>query len=137
MMSRSSVFWVRYGFAVWCACVLVGCAIKAPLSAEESVAQRARARWESVIAGDWQGAYLLSTPAYRATVDVWAFRSTAVGAVKYKSVDIRSVVCEMASCVVKVRIGYAPVQSGFPDLTTDFDERWVLDDGQWWRFEKM
>lgn len=116
--------------------LLAGCtSLPSPVAPEVSVAARAKARWEAVIAGNWQQAYEFATPAYRAAVSVDSFRARTAGPVQHKSVEVRSVKCESAVCELKLMIGFAPLQKGFPDLNTELGERWVLEEGEWWRFE--
>lgn len=35
-----------------------------------------------------------------------------------------------------MRIGVQPLQKGYPETRTDLTERWVQEDGDWWRFER-
>ena len=136
---HSSIHRLRVGLFGLAAGLLVlsGCASTGPSkSAEDEVRARAQSRWEAVIAGKWELAYSYTTPAYRKTVDLFGFRSRAVGPVRMLSVEVRSVTCQQASCDVKVRLGFVPVQRGFPETATDLEERWIEEGGEWWRYQE-
>lgn len=119
--------------------LLAGCA-QQPLvqtTPEEQVAVRAKARWDAVVARDWAKAYSFATPAYRQAIDLDGFKGRSAAPVIYKSAEVVSVKCEETACTATMKIGVTPVQSGFGDLSTTIDERWVLDEGQWWRYDKF
>lgn len=120
---------------------LVGCAQMAPsLASEEVVKLRAQARWGAVVAGDWGKAYTFSTPAYRDSVDLYGFRRSHDGFVKYKEAEVLSVKCEEAeSCKVRIRIRFSTAFSheGFGESSTDIEDVWVRDAGEWWRYSAI
>lgn len=98
---------------------------------EEIVAMRAASRWNAIIAGEWETAYSYATSGYRGAVDLKGFIGRTSGMANRKSVDIRSVKCEASSCEVVVGMTYVPAQPGFGELTTEFSERWVEEEGRW------
>lgn len=141
---RSSVTFSRFGrLKSWgiigaaCLSVLGGCATFAPREPEADVRERAQARWDAQVAGNWEKAYSFATPAYRKAVDLFGFRSRSAPAVKLKSADVVNVKCKDATCDVTMRIGFAPLQRGYPETTTDLEERWILEAGEWWRYERF
>jgi hypothetical protein len=92
-------------------------------------------RWQAVIAGKWEQAYSFATPAYRKAYDIFGFRADIPGLIKYRDAKVLSVTCKEAVCDVKVRLDVSPVQKSLPDFSTDIDERWLLESGQWWRYQ--
>jgi hypothetical protein len=114
-----------------------GCAtIGTPVSTEEAVKARVQQRWDAVVAGKWDTAYNFTSPAYRKSVDAMAYQARSSGAVKLKSAEVLAVKCQESMCEATVRIGFAPLQRGFPETSTDLDERWVSEQGEWWRYER-
>jgi hypothetical protein len=105
---------------------------------EEVVRARAQARWDALIAGRWEQAYSYATPAYRAAVDLYGFRSKLDKLIKRKSAEVTSVTCEeSALCKVKIRLRFAVQLDDMGDITTVFEERWVAESGEWWRYESF
>lgn len=113
-----------------------GCAMLGTRSSEDAVRERAQAYWDAVIAGEWEKAYGYATPGFRASVDLFGFRSRVSGQVKLKSAEVVSVSCKDTICEATMRIGVQPLQKGYPETRTDLTERWVQEDGDWWRFER-
>lgn len=104
---------------------------------EDIVRERAKSRWDALIAGQWEKAYNFSTPAYRNAVDLFGFRLRAGSPPgRLTGAEIVGVKCEESSCDATVRLSFFPLKSGFPELTAEHSERWVFSDGGWWRFEK-
>ena len=121
------------------AALLAGCmaSTQSRPAPEDEVRLRAQARWNAVVAGDWQKAYNFATPAYREAVDLAGFRGRSASPVTFKSAEVVSVKCEESACEVRMRVGFAPIQRGFPDLSSTLDERWVNEGDEWWRYEKF
>jgi len=117
--------------------MLAGCAAFAPKAPELEVRERAQARWDALIAGNWEKAYSYSTPAYRKAVDLFGFRARSAGPVKLKSAEVVNARCRDLTCEVTVRVGFAPLQRGYPETFTDLEDRWVLESGDWWRYERF
>lgn len=115
---------------------LSGCAglFGPPPTAEQIVRQRAEARWQALVAQDWETAYSFATPAYRSAIDLAGFRARHQGgAAKWKGVKPATADCKEASCDVNVTIVFEPtMQKGFGELSTTINEKWLLEDGQWW-----
>lgn len=144
MFFRRDVTFVRQGhFRVWgmicaaCLTVLAGCASFATREPETDVRERAQARWDALVTGNWEKAYSFATPAYRKAVDLFGFRGRSAPAAKLKSAEVVNVKCKDATCDVTMRIGFAPLQRGYPETTTDLEERWILEAGEWWRYERF
>ena len=125
------------------ACVLsfavVGCASLRP-APEETVRKLATQRWQALLAGKFDQAYEFATPAFRKlrTVDSYRTNRSAVP-VKWVSAEVLRVDCEPQRCNVKIKLITRPIMPGFNklNLETGLDEVWLLEDGQWWMFEKL
>jgi len=131
------------GRGVWLllliAALASGCATLGTSPPEESVRQRAQARWAALIAGDWDKAYSFMAPSYRSLVEQKRFASQFGGGVVWESVEIAAVSCKDDQCTARVKIVFRPVlaaRSREP-ASTYFDETWVREDGQWWMFQKI
>ncbi|WP_296567360.1 hypothetical protein [Zoogloea sp.] len=124
--------------AAACAALLSGCATLGGANApEDEVRERAQARWTAIVTGKWEKAYSYATPGYRQAVDVRGFTGRSAPAAKLKSAEVVNVKCKDATCDVIMRIGFAPLQRGYPETTTDLEERWILEEGEWWRYERF
>lgn len=113
-----------------------GCAMLEPRSPEDAVRERAQAYWDAVIAGKWEKAYGFTTPGFRTAVDLFGFRTRIAAQVKLKSAEVVNVNCKDTACEATMRIGLVPLLKGYPETKTDLTERWVQEDGDWWRFER-
>jgi hypothetical protein len=106
-----------------------------PETPEEIVAERAQARWDALIAGQWETAYSFASPGYRSLVDVDGFRRRQGGQIWVSGTTVRKVECDGDVCEAMVRLKYNPPMPQFgTELETDYKERWVLDDSTWWIF---
>lgn len=117
------------------ALALGGCAaLDVGKTPERIVAERAAARWNAIIANDWQAAYEYATLGYRATNDVFAYRGSILSAViRRQGIEVSDVECsQVDSCTATLLLSYQPVTPGFPSMNTRFTERWILDGGQWY-----
>ena len=118
---------------------VVGCASLQP-APEETVRKLATQRWQALLAGKFDQAYEFATPAFRKlrTVDFYRTNRSAVP-VKWVSAEVLRVDCEPQRCAVKIKLITRPIMPGFNklNLETGLDEVWILEDGQWWMFEKL
>lgn len=139
-MRRMTARGVRAFTMAACALWLAGCAALPDKAAEETVRERAQARWDAVIAGKWEQAYGYATPAYREANELYHFRRRLDrGLIKYKQATVGDVTCkETDVCVVKMNMTIFPSQE-IPtgNITTTIEERWMRVNGEWWRFEKQ
>ena len=126
----------RTGLLVLLASTLTGCG--EPKTPEQIVAERAQARWDALLAGDFETAYSFASPAYRSIVDAIGFqRRFGGGQVGWLGATVRQVECRDDVCEATVRIKFASLlPPRMSDLETDDIERWVLDEGDWWIFLK-
>jgi hypothetical protein len=122
------------------AVLAAGCAALHPQTPEDAVKVRAGARWAALLKPDMHAAYSFMTPAYRAAFDEDAYRARRGTAVKWTGAQVVDVRCpETTKCIAKVRIEAKPFMGRkFGDtITTHAEETWLLENGQWWLFEKL
>jgi len=118
------------------ATLLSACASVGNLSADapadvkrEAVAERAKARWQRLIAGDLAGAYEYLSPASRATLPLDRYKGNhKVG--MYRSVKVDDVSCEGEACTVKLSLTYD--YKRYKGVTTPLTEKWIISQGQAW-----
>ncbi len=118
--------------------MLSACTALSPRTPEEIVHERAQARWEALIAGEWEKAYSFSAPSYRALVDFKRYRGRIGGAVSWTGVEVVKVACEAEACTATIRIDYkmAPISRDGVS-STHVDETWILEDGAWWWHQRL
>ena len=83
---------------------LAGCAGLSPKTPEAVVTQRAEARWAYLIGGDFEKAWDLTQPGFRAVVkrDRYARRFGSGGA--WTGAQVHEVTCEPERCTVRLRV---------------------------------
>jgi len=107
--------------------------------AEEIVLSRAQARWDALVARDWATAYKFMVPAYRAIVPQERYGNQFQGPVKWESAKASSAKCEEKRCSVQVEVAFRallPRQARHVS-STYVEEIWVLEEGQWFKFEPV
>ena len=121
------------------ALALSGCAAFAPATPEQQVQQRATERWNALRASQWDKAYAFVIPSFRSTMSEERYRERFVGVPKWKSAEVLSVKCESGEkCVATVRIeAMYGARDGLKNLTTEMPETWLLEDGEWWKYENL
>ena len=120
--------------------LVAGCAAMGPQAPEDAVKVRASARWAALLKPDMSAAYSYMAPGYRKVHDEQAYRMRRGSAVKWTGAEVVEVRCPDATkCIAKVRIEAKPfLGRKFGDtITTHAEETWLLEDGQWWLFEKL
>ncbi len=103
--------------------------------------KRAIARWEALIARDWKKAYEFETPAFRKNYSFNKFRSRFGNAVVWKKIELKKVTIKDDNkniANVKLVLDYLFLEPGGGEmlLPSPIDERWLLEDGQWWYVAK-
>lgn len=118
---------------------LSGCAAFAPATPEQAVEKRATAYWKARIAGQYEKAYALSTPAYRQLKTADQFRMQFGSGVSVQAAEVASVVCEPQKCTAKMKISAKPAVIGLKlgTIPLYMDEIWLLEDGQWWHYQEI
>ncbi len=105
---------------------------------EESVKQRAMARWAIRVTGKIDGLYEYLSPSQRQVLGRVAYERTFGGAVKYLGAEVKSVSCEgeksndYAVCHVKIYIKFETRGANTTKAGTLLEETWIKEDNQWW-----
>jgi hypothetical protein len=106
-----------------------GCAMVGGESPEAAVRERAQARWDAMVKGDFKAAYGYLSPGSRAVLSEPSYE----GSLKkgfWKSARVESVTCRSAeACDVSATIEYDYMGHR---LKTPLRESWIRDEGQWW-----
>jgi len=109
----------------------------ATLPPEEAVAERATARWNTLLSDDLVGAYEFLSPGYRSSVSSNQYqRSVLLNRVRWTGAQVNESECTETSCKVKISLDYA-VYGAVPGVqsfesTQTVVESWVRVDGKWY-----
>ena len=102
---------------------------------ERQLAARVQARWDALIAADYEKAYAFETPAYRSVFSIQQYRSRFGDAVTWKNARALSSKYDESHMVsVSVAVEYEAVVSlaGNVRSVRVMAEKWVYSDGAWW-----
>jgi len=138
--SRKSTTLGFYFSAATLALALAGCAsVSANRSPEEVVRQRATERAEAFVKGDLDRSYSLTTPSYRKLRDLAAYKRSFGAGATWEKAEVKNVTCEPVRCKVAIAVSVKPLIRGrFGDtITVQFDETWLLEDGNWWLYQAL
>ena len=130
----SCVTLVRAGLFLLLTSTLAGCG--EPKTVEQIVAERAQARWDALLAGDFETAYSFAAPSYRDVVDAVRFQQGLGGHASWLGANVREVTCREDVCEAMVRLKYRSPMPPRMEFETDDIERWLSEDGEWWIFLK-
>lgn len=116
-----------------------GCAVLTPKTPEEQVSARADDFWKARISGDYAKAYSYATPAYRGVRTPRAYQLQFGSGAAIERAEVHKVVCAPQRCEVQMKLSVLPFLVGvkIPPIDTYVDEVWLLEDGQWWRFQDL
>ncbi len=114
--------------------MLVGCRSEAP---SETIEDRAQARWDLVLARDFEAAWEYLTPGFRQTTNRFDYaRDMAGRPLRWLSAEVVGRDCEEDLCKINVLVGYqavgAPAGMGQMRLSREIEETWIRLDGAWW-----
>ena len=126
-------------FALLGALFLAGCATTQVQDTPENIVrQRAKARWDALVAGEKEKAYQFLSPSYRALRDFNYYQRTISGGLaQWKSADVIGVQCKPDACTARIRIEFQILMKGYGNaLNTHYDESWILEKGDWWFYER-
>lgn len=114
-----------------------GCATMGEKTAEQQVQQRATAFWDARLKADPKAAYALLVPAYRDMRSQKDFIQENNSGISAQKVEVGKVTCEEEKCTVRIAITGKPSVPGLqlPSVTSYMNDTWVLDQGQWWRYQ--
>lgn len=116
-----------------------GCASLGASKPEDAVKRRAEAYWKARAAGQVDKAYELTSPSYRKVHTFDQFKMQFGNGASIKGVSVVKVDCEAEKCTVRTKVEAAPALMGVSvgTIATHLDEIWLLEDGQWWRFQDI
>lgn len=118
---------------------LAACATSTGGGGGGDVVKRAEARWDALLAGDYETAYLYHSPGYRSSHSRGDFElSMRLRKVQYKDARYLEQSCEGDRCDLKFEVDYQ-IASPVPGLdkwqsTSIIDETWVRTENEWWHF---
>lgn len=117
----------------------VGCASLGSVKPEVAVKQRAEAYWKARAAGQVDKAYELTSPSYRKVHTFDQYKMQFGNGASIKGVSVIKVDCEAEKCTVRTKVEAAPALMGVSvgTIATHLDEIWLLEDGQWWRYQDI
>ena len=125
--------------AVVASTLLAGCAnLTGSASPEAVVKERAQQRWQALIGSDFAKAYTFTAPSYRALVSADSYRKS-FGPGGWVSSEVASVNCDTEKCTVRLKIDMKPpMGTRFGSTIGSYiDETWILEDRQWWFYQKI
>jgi len=99
------------------------------------VRDRANARWQVLMAGDYAKSYTFTTPAFRKNTTEAAYLVQFEKKPQWHGAEVLTVTCATpTSCVARVRIDakISLPRTKMDKITTHGDEAWLFEDGQWW-----
>jgi len=106
-------------------------------SGQDPLVERAQARWDAIIASDYDAAYALYSPGYRSATSRADFEiGLRTKRVNWTAAKYREHQCQGEVCTVTFDIEYTaprPVPgAGKWDGRSSVEETWIQASGQWW-----
>jgi hypothetical protein len=124
---------LKQAVAAVLAVMLSSCAAMAPSSPEVAVKERAQARWDAMVKGDFNAAYGYLSPGSRSVVSVQDYGASLRRGF-WKSATVEKVECGSAqSCEVLATIEYETMGRR---TKTPLRESWIRDGSEWWYLQK-
>ena len=127
----------RHGVAALLLAALVSACATPVKPAATDIKQRAQARWDAVLKGDFGTAYGFYSPGYRSSHSRADFEiALRSRRIRWTSAEVKESSCKADVCKVKTHIGYS-VAGALPGVpvwkgTKVMEENWVRTNGQWW-----
>ncbi len=108
--------------------------------AQEQVRERVQARWDAIIAMDYDKVYTFATPTYRATYGLDHYRNQYAVQIIKESIELISITIpedDPDTAFVRLNLTFVAtsVPSGRYEGQALVHETWVRRDGQWWFVE--
>lgn len=138
--SRDSAFALLRlaAIAIACAAFATACATTgAGGGSGGAVVDRAQARWDALVSGDFSTAYNYYSPGFRSSRTPADYElSMRLRKVQFRGAEYLDRECQEDSCTLKFSVQYH-IASPVPGLDqweskTTLDERWIRTEGQWW-----
>ena len=104
---------------------------------DTGIKQRAQARWDAVLSGDYDAAYSFYSPGYRSSTSRVDFEiGMRVRRVRWTTAEVLESSCTADACTLTTKMGYT-VARPVPGLSewknsSEITERWIRTDGEWW-----
>ena len=141
MSFRRLTLFLMAGLVVPAALLTGGCASSgsAARPAKEIVGERAQARWDALLRRDWSTAYGYLASGYRGIVPAERYGNQFTGPMQWQGAKVHGVDCEETRCIATVEISFRLLLPGHMDRvsSTFVEETWLLEEGQWYKFEKL
>ena len=105
---------------------------------EQVVSKRSVERAALLMQGDYESAYLFSTPGYRSLESVNDFTARWLGAAMWEEASVAKVVCDgepVERCQIALAVSLQMPSAGL--VTTHLQETWVLSKGNWYLFQDV
>jgi len=117
--------------------LLSACASTSNALSEDVVKERAQARWDALLKGDFATAYSYFSPGYRSTVTVVDYEiAVRLKKVQYRTAEYQDHSCENNVCTVRIKVGYRVAKPVPGQASWESDgmvsEQWLKSDGEWW-----
>ena len=125
----------RTALVATCALLAACAGMGTPKTPEEIVAQRAQARLDLLLAGNFEKSMNYTTPAYRTGRGITSYTRRHAGTSSWNKAEVSSVTCESDRCEVAIEVTYQTFGSGFEN-TRSREERWIRVDGSWYVYLK-
>jgi hypothetical protein len=128
---RRAMMWVAASLIL----LLTACATTGDV--EQSVSERAMARWDALITGDHSAAYGYLSPAYRSSVSSVQYqRQILLQKVRWTGAELIDSNCLESTCKVRISLDFSLI-GALPGVrryngSQEIEESWVKTDGQWW-----
>ena len=144
MFSKSRSVFTRAGLACVALWALSGCAALQPSDGEQwqesqrpVLTARAEARWDALIKGDAENAYMYTTPEYRAVVNLQQYKGKYGRVVDWRGarvVDIGYDVPTVATVSVEVtyRVDLPGTGGELIETKKAISEKWIYKNREWW-----
>ena len=132
MARLGSIGWV----SLLAVLMLSGCANVVELSREEQVTTRSNAYWAAMIAAEYEKAYGILAPGFRARVPVELYKKRFAGKTSFLEAVVSKVDCETEVCDLVVDTKHTI--HAMPPFNHDFEtaanwkQKWIYTDGSWW-----
>lgn len=110
-----------------------GCFSQYPVT---EVRERSEAKWQALVAGDYDKAYGYLSPGFRLKLDKIAFHNRYRNKLTFHSATVTRVECRKDICELDVELDYTI--HAMPPFAIDFrrpeirTEKWILSEGDWW-----
>lgn len=119
--------------------VVSGCASQPPATPQDIVQARAQERVNLLFKRDFDKAYAYLAPSYRSLNSVESYRNSFGNNAAWVDPKVVKVQCpESDRCRAEVEVGVLVVARGFGSkpIPSTMWETWILEDGQWWYYQR-